>query len=66
MKLAITSALLALLCGCASIASMPLARDAPEGATALCHDGVFSFARSGWDACSQHSGVESWVRASGG
>ncbi len=66
MRQIVALVLLALLTGCASIASMPLAREAPEGATALCRDGVFSFARSGWDACSQHAGVESWVRAAGG
>ena len=66
MKGIVAGVLFALLSGCASIASMPLDRAPPEGATALCHDGVFSFARSYWDTCSQHSGVESWVSGAGG
>ena len=35
----------------------------PEGATAKCRDGHYSFAREHRAACSRHGGVESWLQA---
>jgi hypothetical protein len=35
---------------------------APEGATALCRDGSYSFSRSRRGTCSHHGGVASWLR----
>lgn len=34
---------------------------APEGATALCRDGTYSFSRSRRGTCSQHGGVAQWL-----
>ncbi len=36
---------------------------APEGATAKCRDGKYSFALERGDACRQHRGVEAWLQA---
>jgi len=34
----------------------------PEGATALCRDGTYSFSRSRRGTCSHHGGVARWLR----
>ena len=34
---------------------------APEGATALCRDGTYSFSRSRRGTCSHHGGVKKWL-----
>ena len=34
---------------------------APQGATAQCHDGSYSFSRSGSGTCSHHGGVAKWL-----
>lgn len=34
---------------------------APEGATALCRDGTYSFSRSRRGTCSHHGGVARWL-----
>jgi len=34
--------------------------DAPKGATAKCHDGTYSKAKTERGACSSHGGVETW------
>ncbi len=34
----------------------------PEGATAHCRDGTFSFSRSRQGTCSHHGGVAEWLR----
>lgn len=34
---------------------------APEGATALCRDGTYSFSRSRKGTCSHHGGVKKWL-----
>ncbi len=33
----------------------------PEGATARCRDGTYSFSRHRSGTCSRHGGVESWL-----
>jgi hypothetical protein len=41
----------------------PAASDAiPDGATARCRDGDFSFSRHHADTCSSHGGVAVWLR----
>lgn len=35
---------------------------APEGATALCGDGTYSYSRSRRGTCSHHGGVARWLR----
>lgn len=34
---------------------------APQGATAQCRDGTYSFSRSRRGTCSHHGGVEKWL-----
>lgn len=34
---------------------------APEGATALCRDGTYSFSRNRRGTCSRHGGVKKWL-----
>ena len=34
---------------------------APQGATALCRDGTYSFSRSRRGTCSHHGGVAKWL-----
>jgi hypothetical protein len=34
---------------------------APEGATAICKDGTYSFSRSRRGTCSHHGGVRTWL-----
>lgn len=34
---------------------------APEGATALCHDGTYSFSQNSRGTCSHHGGVARWL-----
>lgn len=34
---------------------------APEGASALCRDGTYSFSRSRRGTCSHHGGVDKWL-----
>lgn len=34
---------------------------APEGASALCRDGTYSFSRSRQGTCSHHGGVKKWL-----
>jgi len=37
-------------------------RTAPNGATALCHDGTYSFSRNSRGTCSHYGGVRQWLR----
>jgi hypothetical protein len=37
------------------------ARHAPEGATAKCRDGTYSFSEHHSGTCSHHGGVASWL-----
>ena len=47
----------------ASVAVMETTETAPpEGATARCRDGHYSFALERRAACSQHGGVTEWLR----
>lgn len=34
----------------------------PNGATALCRDGTYSFSRSSRGTCSRHGGVDKWLK----
>jgi hypothetical protein len=38
------------------------ANRAPEGATAHCRDGTYSFSQSRRGTCSRHGGVAQWLR----
>jgi hypothetical protein len=42
--------------------SRSLIGDAPDGATARCGDGTFSFSHSHAGTCSRHGGVDQWLR----
>lgn len=44
-----------------SIQSPTYYNSAPEGATALCADGTYSFSRSRRGTCSHHGGVKIWL-----
>lgn len=35
---------------------------APQGATAICYDGTYSFSRNRRGTCSHHGGVKEWLR----
>jgi hypothetical protein len=35
---------------------------APAGATALCHDGTYSFSKNRRGTCSHHGGVQKWLK----
>ena len=43
------------------IQSPTQSNSAPEGATALCNDGSYSFSRSRRGTCSHHGGVRQWL-----
>jgi hypothetical protein len=50
------------LAGAASNKLTPPSDAAPEGATARCRDGDFSFSRHHSGTCSSHGGVAVWLR----
>lgn len=42
-------------------ATVPAASNVPQGATARCRDGTYSYSRNHRGTCSRHGGVAAWL-----